>query len=323
VVDGDERYAYGLLRELVQRLAGALGACGVREEDVVSFQLPNWVEAAVVHQAAAMVGAVSNPIMPIYRSREVHYILRQYSTKILFIPYVFRGFDYLEMVRSLAEDVPTLETVVVVDKYLGKPALDAGEEPYPEFLASGPVVSEFRPFDESSVALLLYTSGITADPKGILHTHNTLLYESRSMIELHDLGADDGYFLTGDLAVIDDEGYFKIIGRKKAIIVRGGENISVKEVEDLLYGHPTVSEVAIFAMPDGRMGEKGCAYVVPKEGQTFSLDEIKEFLMGEGIARQKRPERLEVVDEMPTTASGKIQKYVLREEMRRKVEAYR
>ena len=134
---------------------------------------------------------------------------------------------------------------------------------------------------------------------------------------------DDGYFLTGDLTVIDDEGYFKIMGRKKDIILRGGENISVKEVEDLLYGHPTISEVAIFTMPDVRMGEKGCAYVVPKEDQTFSLDEIKEFLMGEGIARQKLPERLEVVDEMSTTASGKIQKYVLREEIRRKVEAYR
>jgi len=96
------------------------------------------------------------------------------------------------------------------------------------------------------------------------------------------------------------------MGRKMDIILRGGQNISVKEVEDLLYGHPKVSEVAIFAMPDGRMGEKGCAYVVPKEGQTFSLDEIKEFLSGDPLARQKLPERLEVINEMPTTASGKI-----------------
>ena len=116
-------------------------------------------------------------------------------------------------------------------------------------------------------------------------------------------------------------GYVEIKGRKKDIIIRGGENISVKEVEDLLYRHPKISEVAIVAMPDSEMGEKACTYLVPEEGETPTLDEINQFLAEEGVAKQKLPERLEIVDQMPMTASGKIQKYLLKEDVERKLEA--
>jgi non-ribosomal peptide synthetase component E (peptide arylation enzyme) len=139
----------------------------------------------------------------------------------------------------------------------------------------------------------------------------------------HNQGAflEDGYFLTGDLAVIDQDGYVEIRGRVKDIIIRGGENISVREVEDLLYRHPKVSEVAIVAMPDNEMGEKACAYLVPKEGEKPTLDEIDQFLTEEGVAKQKLPERLEIVDQMPMTASGKIQKFLLKEDIERKLGA--
>jgi cyclohexanecarboxylate-CoA ligase len=501
VVDQFGRYTYREIDELVRKLAGAFKAGGIGEGDVVSFQLPNWSEAVIVHQALAMIGAVSNPIISIYRHKEVRYILEQSGTKILFVPHTFRDFDYLEMVRSLADEITTLEMVVVVDKYHEELELRPGEELYSAFLDSGVTNDEVFPVGERDPALLLYTSGTTAEPKGVLHTHNTLAYENRTMIELYSLGTDDvvfmpspvthitgllyglelpfmvqgkvifqdvwepeeairhltqeggtwivsatpflrgifqktkelgekrlrlkafacggadvppelvkeatqvlgcyvtrvygsteyptltacgyqdpiekaahtdgrllegssvkilgndgeevlggeigelavkgpemflgylqpehnqgafledGYFLTGDMAIIDQDGYLEIKGREKDIIIRGGENISVKEVEDLLYRHPKISEVAIVGMPDSELGEKACAYLVPEEGEKPTLDEIGQFLTEEGIAKQKLPERLEVVDQMPMTASGKIQKFLLKEEIERKLEA--
>ena len=128
--------------------------------------------------------------------------------------------------------------------------------------------------------------------------------------------SDDGFFHSGDLGQIGPDGEVTIRGRKKDIIIRGGENISAKQVEDALYRHPAVAEVAIVAMPDPVLGERGCAFVVPGDGGAPTLAELAAFLGGEGLAKQKWPERLEIVPELPLTASGKIQKFKLRDRIR-------
>jgi len=112
--------------------------------------------------------------------------------------------------------------------------------------------------------------------------------------------------MTGDGAMV-------ITGRSKDLIIRGGENISPREVEDALHEHPAIHEAAVVAMPHERMGETGCAYVVLEDGATLNFEEMVAFLGGTGMAKQKYPERLEIIDEFPRTAAGKIRKNVLRD----------
>ncbi|MEK3934003.1 AMP-binding protein [Sporosarcina sp. FSL W7-1349] len=501
VVDDYGRYTYPHLLAEVQKMAGAFKSYGIQKGDVVSFQLPNWVESIIIHQALAMIGAVTNPIVPIYRSHEMKYILKQSKTKMLLIPNTFRGFDYLEMIRSIHPKLPDLKNVIILDKYNENPSLEEHFEiGYTNFIEEGVPHEEWESVSTEDPALLLYTSGTTSLPKGVLHSHLTLLNECSSIIDLYELtdsdvvfmpspvthitgllfgmempfmiqgkvvlqdiwdpkrtiqylleekctwtmgatpflkgitseiseqeaeeihlkffccgGADvppdlvihatkilkchvsraygssefptlcacgpnepiekaaytdgklfkkaqakvvdkfgqtlplgevgelaitgpelflgynreednktafleDGYFLTGDLGVLDREGYIEIKGRIKEIIIRGGENISVKEVETILYRHPKILSVAIVALPDEKMGERGCACVVLKEGvQTLDLAEMNRFLVESGISKQKLPEQLEIMEELPTTASGKIQKFVLKENLLKKV----
>jgi cyclohexanecarboxylate-CoA ligase len=108
----------------------------------------------------------------------------------------------------------------------------------------------------------------------------------------------------------------RIVGRSKDIIIRGGENVPVVEIEGLLYRHPAVQDAAIVAMPHERLGEQGCAFVTPKPGQTLSLDDMRAWLERHGVAKNYWPERLEAVEAMPRTPSGKIQKFKLRETAR-------
>ncbi|MGQ0729830.1 cyclohexanecarboxylate-CoA ligase [Acidovorax sp.] len=135
---------------------------------------------------------------------------------------------------------------------------------------------------------------------------------------LNATDADD-WFDTGDLARIDERGYLRITGRSKDVIIRGGENIPVVEVESLLYRHPAIAMAAIVAYPDERLGERACAVVVPKPGQTIDLPGLVQFLKDQKIAVQYIPERLIVRDVMPATPSGKIQKFKLREMLREQV----
>jgi cyclohexanecarboxylate-CoA ligase len=123
----------------------------------------------------------------------------------------------------------------------------------------------------------------------------------------------EGWFETGDLARMDADGYIRISGRAKDILIRGGENVPVVEVEGALYRHPAIQDVAIVGMPDERLGERGCAFVVLRPGQQLTLPELVAFLESEHMARQYFPERLEIVEAMPRTASGKVQKFRLRE----------
>ncbi len=131
----------------------------------------------------------------------------------------------------------------------------------------------------------------------------------------------DGWFKTGDRATLDRDGYVAITGRSKDLIIRGGENIPVAEVENLLFAHPKVAGVAIVGMPDPRLQERACAFVIPKPGESVTLAELCAYLDAQQLAKQKFPERVEIVADFPMTPSGKIQKYRLRQLIKEKVEA--
>lgn len=124
----------------------------------------------------------------------------------------------------------------------------------------------------------------------------------------------DGWFITGDRAFIDEDGYIRISGRNKDIIIRGGENIPVAYVENVLYEHPDISSAQVIAVPDSRLQEKACACISMKTGKSpITMDSMQEFLLGKGLAKQYWPEFIEIMDDFPRTASGKIQKFRLRE----------
>ena len=123
------------------------------------------------------------------------------------------------------------------------------------------------------------------------------------------------WFRTGDLGTLDADGYLTVTGRLKDVIIRGGENISAQEVEDVLGTHPAVAEVAALGVPDERMGERVCAAVVLRPGATLTLDGVRTHFVASGAARQKTPERLAFVDALPRTPSGKVRKHVLLDQL--------
>ena len=493
VIDGDRRLTFADVERESLRLAAALYDRGVRPGDVVSFQLPNSADAVVVFHAIHRVRGVANPIVPIYREREVGFILGQAGTTVAFVPGTHRGFDHVAMYASLRQRLPELDLVVTTD---GR-ATDGQTVGLADLIASATpemieAVRALPPADPDDVCLLLYTSGTTADPKGALHSHNTLVFENMSMIDTFGLnerdvvfnpspvthvtgvncaltlpfllgapvvlqdawdpevaltrvleerasfmifatpflrglldaavargvrtpsvryiicgGADipdslvtrstevlgtvtrmygategpsvtsanrfddpylrtgtdgrvlsptevivsegaggiaatgvvgevlwrgpdtflgyldaslndeaftaDGFFRSGDLAYFDADGGIHIVGRIKDIINRSGEKISTHDVENELSEHPAVSEIAVVAGPDARTGERGCAFVVTRDAVDLTLEEVREFLSARGIAMQKVPESVFVVDSLPKTASGKIQKFALRD----------
>ncbi|HWC81686.1 MAG TPA: AMP-binding protein [Pseudonocardiaceae bacterium] len=131
----------------------------------------------------------------------------------------------------------------------------------------------------------------------------------------------DGFSRSGDLGVMDADGYVRVTGRLKDIVIRGGLNISVRQVEDLLVAHEAVAAVAVVGMPDRKLGERVCCYLVPAEGaEPMGIDAMREYLLGQGLAIQKVPERVEIVEALPMTATGKIQKHVLRADIAAKLE---
>lgn len=125
--------------------------------------------------------------------------------------------------------------------------------------------------------------------------------------------AENGWFITGDRARISADGFIRITGRTKDLLIRGGENVPVKEIEDLLVRHPKVRTASIVGAPDARLGEIGCAFVVCEEGAPPTLPDLCDHLDQAGVTRQFWPERLQILDEMPMTPSGKVQKFRLRE----------
>jgi acyl-CoA synthetase (AMP-forming)/AMP-acid ligase II len=128
---------------------------------------------------------------------------------------------------------------------------------------------------------------------------------------------DDGWYRTGDVGALDDDGYLTITDRLSDIIIRGGENISAVEVEEVLLGLDPIAEVSVVAVPDDRLGERAAAVFRRREGADApTLDDIRQHLEAVGLARQKWPESLHLVEDFPRTASGKVQKFRLRQQLR-------
>jgi acyl-CoA synthetase (AMP-forming)/AMP-acid ligase II len=492
LIEGARRITRAEAWDQALRLAGFFLARGLKPGDVVSFQLPNWMETAVIALAARMCGLIVNPIPPIYREAELGYILADCGAKLIFVPGTFRKHDHKATIEALRPSLPALQDIVVVRA--------SGELCWEDAIADDPTDESRLPaVDPAAVLIAMYTSGTTGKPKGVLHTHFTYDHRVRAMGEVWrigpqdvvfmpspvthitgaiwaidmpwifgnsavlidvwaasdgidciarnrctvtggatpflqqlldagrdkpdslaslrmffcggttvspdlirqasaafphclffrcygstenlsatlgisdaaqaDLGAetdgaivapvemrivdadsgaplpqgeegeiiarspglfvgylhpadndgaflDDGFFRMGDLGrIVPSEAgpdYIVITGRKKDIIIRSGENISPKEVEDILFGHPAVADVAIVAMPSETTGEKGCAFIIPRQGRTIDLAEIRRFLDAAGLARQKFPEHVVLVDDLPRVPSGKVRKDVLR-----------
>ena len=472
-----------------RRMAGALRGRGIGAGDVVAFQLPNWIEAAVSFWAAALLGAVVTPIVHFYGPKEVAYILRRTGVRALVTADRFGHQDYLAALEEVRAGAPSLELVAVV----GDGPVPSWAIPFDRLLDSEPMAAP-AVVDPSSPALVAYTSGTTADPKGVVHSHRTIGFEIRQLaamqtgnppllvgapvghaigmlsglllpvwkgepinlidvwnpgavlaamledhvasgsgatyfltslldhpdctpehlklmsriglggspvpaavtermaalgisairsygstehpsttgsrheepeakrhytdgrpllgVELrlvdedgHDVASGErgeilsrgpdccigytdpaltastfdaeGWFATGDVGVLDEDGYLTIVDRKKDIIIRGGENIDALEVEEMLMRIPGVAEAAVVAAPDERLGEHVCAFVRLTEGSSpVELADVRAQLQGAGLARQKWPEELKLVPELPRTPSGKVKKFVLRDQLR-------
>ncbi|NEB02773.1 AMP-binding protein [Streptomyces sp. SID13726] len=454
------------VEQTARRLAAGLHERGVGPGDTVAFQLPNWMEAAAVFWASAILGAAVVPIVHFYGRKEVGYILDSVRPQVFVAA---ERFGRLEFQPDLCAEVPVVGVV--------------GRD-FEQLLADKPLFGTL-PVDPTAPALIAFTSGTTRDPKGVVHSHQTLGHETRQLAasyppdrgdqltaapvghfigmvnaflipvldgtpvhltdvwdpgrtlelmvshELHVGGGapyyitsllehpgfvpathlpymryaglggssvpaavttrlaglgihvfraygstehpsitssrhdapeakrlftdgdplpgveirlaedgeilsrgpdlclgytdpaltaktfdEQGWYRTGDIGVLDEDGYLAITDRKADVIIRGGENISAPEVEEVLLGLPGVAEAAVVAAPDARLGEHAAAFLRMLPGQPLpTLDELRVHFEHAGLARQKWPEELHGVDDFPRTASGKVQKFRLRQDI--------
>lgn len=485
IVASQTRPADLALSEIVkrgQRFGEHLRAIGIGPGDVVALQLPAWAEWMVACVGIAHAGAVMLPVVVIYGAKELDFILRQSRARLIVTPDRWRKADFAETLREVGPLPGFLGQIIIGEAAPGTLRWADFEAPI--------AVGDAAPRTPDDLAVLVYTSGTTADPKGVKHSSRTLLSEMHAVAEArrnlpnettlspwppgHVAGAaqmmrylahgipmvamdqwdpaeaalliekyrvvassftpfhlsglieaaerdgrdlsslasclvgaapvppsliercaaqglrtfrsygssehptlttgfpdddmekrlttegrlmwqsevrfvdDDGedvpvgeageiatrgpelflgyfdeslnakaflpggWYRTGDIGHLDEDGYLKITDRKKDIIIRGGENISSREVEDLLFGHPAIAEAAVVASPDERMGEIVLAYVIPKPGSTVTLEDIRTHFAEAGIARQKTPEQLVIVADMPRNSTGKVLKHELR-----------
>tara|TARA_B110001454_G_scaffold47474_1_gene46827 strand:- start:1458 stop:3083 length:1626 start_codon:yes stop_codon:yes gene_type:complete len=190
IVDGDTSLTYAEFYRRSLRLATMFVRQGLHPGDVVSFQLPNWHEAMIINAAAAMAGLVVNPIVPIYRDAEVGFILKDAKARVLFIPETLRSTDYVELIERLRPQLPSLERVVLVR------ALRDGYDAFDEWMTSEePGTFDLPAVDPNAVKLVLYTSGTTGVPKGVLHSHNTLGAEIDAFVHHRSLTSADVVFM--------------------------------------------------------------------------------------------------------------------------------
>ena len=476
-------------------LANSLRRLGMIAGDVISFQLPSWREAVAIDLAASILGLVVNPIIPIYREKELKFILNDANTKLLFIPEKFRSTNYQEMIGSIRSSLPNLEHVIVV-----RGAGNSQQPSYEKLIETSESNFTLKRVGADGLKVLMYTSGTTGVPKAVMHSQNTLCraidntvnawnlnngdmmfmpspvthitgfangmelpfytdipsllmtqwdvnraaelineyratlcisatpflqeladYAERSgdglpslrlfgcggaavppelIRRVHNImdrccafrvygsteaplvstgfinpeeielaattdgkvtnwdvmvindkgkkmsvGVDgellvkgpammlgykdpqqtdhsmtDGYFHTGDIGYVTTDKAVVITDRKKDLIIRGGENISAKEIEDVLHAHPDIREAAVVSMPHARLGEGVCAFLTGQSNEFGALKltvaDLYPFLSQSGLARQKWPEKVVVLDDFERTASGKIRKDLLRQGLR-------
>jgi cyclohexanecarboxylate-CoA ligase len=195
--DSRRAITYDGLRAEVDRCALGLLELGVVPGEVVSFQLPNWIEWVVLHYAATRIGAISNPLIPIYREREITFMVALARSRVIVVPGEFRGFDYPAMIDKLRPDLPALEHVLVVDGQPGQ-----GTCSWSEFMATPREqrdLAGLRP-DPDEVTLLIFTSGTTGEPKGVMHTHNTAVAANNPLPARLGITADSVIHMASTLA---------------------------------------------------------------------------------------------------------------------------
>jgi len=134
----------------------------------------------------------------------------------------------------------------------------------------------------------------------------------------HEAIDSEGWMHTGDLATMDAQGYVNIVGRIKDMVIRGGENVYPREIEEFLYRHPAVSDVQVIGVPDAKYGEELCAWIILKPGHSVTDSDIRAFCVGQ-IAHYKVPRHIRFVDAFPMTITGKIQKFVMRDAMKQEL----
>ncbi len=186
VIEGDRAVTFAGILQQACELAGAFDALGLSPGEVISYQLPNWSETMALNIAACLAGLVVNPIVPIYRDAEVGFIVKDARARLLFIPGQFRNFDYPAMVARLRPDLPDLQNVVIL-RGQGEGCMDFG---LLQAMGRGTPVTDVRA-DPNAVKLVLYTSGTTAKPKGVLHSHNTIMSEIAGVIGFWGIRRDD------------------------------------------------------------------------------------------------------------------------------------
>ena len=194
------RHSYAELGQAVRRIALGLTALGIGPGDVVAAQLPNWRHFTALYLACVRIGAVINPLMPIFRQRELTYMLSFGEAKVIVVPQSYRGFDYPGMIAELRGDVPTLEHTFVVGGE-GAASFDAyfTGRVWEEEQDAAAVFAERKP-GPNDVTLLMYTSGTTGEPKGVMHTHNTLIGNIVKYVERVGLGRQDVVLMASPLA---------------------------------------------------------------------------------------------------------------------------
>lgn len=479
----DREITFAEFKAWAERVAAGLAEIGIGEGSHVTWQLPTRIETVVASFALSRLGAIQNPIIQIYREREVGFAIRQTKAELVIVPGVWRGFDYVAMVERIAETMDTPPQILVA--YDSLPEADPATLP--------PVAAPPTTEDAAPVRWIYYTSGTTSDPKGVQHTDATLLAGGIGLAKAINITVDDvgtiafpyahiggpdyivtvlaegfpvllletfvladavevfrrkgatmaggstafyigflneqrknpsekliptlrvlsgggapkppevffeikaemgipvahgygmtecpmiaqggpqdsddqlaysegapvyrcevsivradgtdadageegevrlagpmlfkgytdeslneaafdeqGRFRTGDLGIKRIDGHITLTGRLKDVIIRKGENISAKEIEDAVYTHPAIADVGVIALPDRARGEMACAVAVVAAGHhPPSLDELVDHCRRAGLSSRKLPERLEFVDVLPRNPTGKVVKYEL------------
>src|SRR5881628_2979458 len=329
LVFGSRRMSYGQIERDAVALAGALAGLGVQPGDRLAVDLPNWPEWVVTFLAAAYRGAVLVPLDPSLSLHELKYQLRQAEVRAVHgVPTMF---ELLMRDPSFEEQRPTT----------CRSGLVAGSPVSPELAGrirqwcdvqiayglteTGPTVTITRFGDAPErrthtvgravpgveVRVVDLKSGALHGPEAVgevaVKGPNVMLGYYRMPGETARSLTPEGFFLTGDLAIVDDEGYVRIVGRRNEVIIRGGYKIYPRELEDLLRTHPAVGDACVVGIPNETLGELICACVVATEGSIVTGDELKEFCR-ESVADNKVPDLVRFFDAFPLTGSGKVKR---------------